>query len=91
MKDKDYTRCLEVLSATLRPNLYVTCVPEMSRSASPDELLRAAGNFEWGNVPEGFMSPDEAIQRAIGENDSVLVCGSLYMIGWVKKNCRQIF
>ena len=91
MKDKDYTRCLEVLSASLRPNLYVTCVPEMSRSASPDELLRAAGNFEWGNVPEGFMSPDEAIQRAIGENDSVLVCGSLYMIGWVKKNCRQIF
>ena len=85
MKDKDYTGCLEVMSETLKPGLYVTCVPGMPRSASPDELLRAAGNFEWGNVPGAFTSPDEAIRRAVSENDSVLVCGSLYLIGHIKR------
>ena len=87
MKDKDYCGCLEVMSEILRPKMYLTCVPGMERSASPEELLRASGKFEWGNVPEGFSSPDEALKRAIDDgNDSVLVCGSLYMIGWVKRN-----
>lgn len=85
MKDKDYAGCLEVMSGVLRPKLYATCVPGMSRSASADEILREAGKFEWGNVPEGFTSPDEAIRRAISENDSVIVCGSLYLIGHIKR------
>ncbi|MBQ7169190.1 MAG: bifunctional folylpolyglutamate synthase/dihydrofolate synthase [Synergistaceae bacterium] len=86
MRDKDYPGCLEVMSETLRPRLYATCVPGMARSASPEELLRAAGNFAWGNAPEGFMSPSEAISRAVDDgNDAVLVCGSLYMIGYIKR------
>ncbi|MBQ2616599.1 MAG: bifunctional folylpolyglutamate synthase/dihydrofolate synthase [Synergistaceae bacterium] len=89
MKDKDYAGNLAEISATLRPKLYATCVPEMSRSAIPDDLLEAARNFEWGNVPEGFATPDEGVRKAIDDgNDSVLICGSLYMIGWVKRNCR---
>lgn len=85
MRDKDYHGCLELMSETLRPALYVTRVPGMARSATPDELLGAAGKFSWENEPEGFASPDEAISRAVSENDSVIVCGSLYMIGWVKR------
>ncbi|MBQ3758205.1 MAG: hypothetical protein II876_01970, partial [Synergistaceae bacterium] len=89
MKDKDYAGNLAEINATLRPKLYATCVPEMSRSASPDDLLDAAGKFEWGNVPGGFATPDEGVRKAIDDgNDSVLICGSLYMIGWVKRNCR---
>ena len=91
MKDKDYGGCLEVMSEALRPKLYLTCVPGMARSATPDELLRAANNFAWEDSPEGFMSPDEALRKAIDDgNNSVLVCGSLYMIGWVKRECAQI-
>ena len=88
MKDKDYSGCLGLLSETLRPKLYVTCVPDMARSASPDELLKSAKNFEWSNEPEDFERPDEAIREALNENDSVIICGSLYFIGWVKRNCK---
>ena len=86
MKDKDYVGNLAEISATLKPGLYATCVPGMTRSATPDELLEAAGNFDWRNVPEGFATPDEAVRKAIDDgNDSVLICGSLYMTGWVKR------
>ena len=89
MKDKDYAGNLAEISAALKPKLYATCVPEMSRSASPDELLEAAGKLEWGNVPEGFATPDEGVRKALNDgNVSILICGSLYMIGWVKRNCR---
>ena len=88
MKDKDYAGCLGVLSGVLGPKLYAACVPGMARSASPEEILRAAEKFSWGNQPEGFTSPGEAIRRAVDDgNESVLVCGSLYMIGWVKREC----
>ncbi len=90
MRDKDYAGCLDVMSETLKPGLYVTCVPGMSRSATPDELLRSAEKFTWANSPEGFASPDEALRKAVDDgNDSVLVCGSLYMIGWVKRNADK--
>ena len=85
MKDKDYRGCLRILSETLRPKLYVTCVPEMVRSAGPEELQKTAEDFDWSNSPEGFGEPDEAIAKALDENDSVIICGSLYFIGWVKR------
>ncbi|MBQ6972645.1 MAG: bifunctional folylpolyglutamate synthase/dihydrofolate synthase [Synergistaceae bacterium] len=85
MRDKDYTGCLGLISETLRPWLYVSRVPGMARSATPDELLEAAGNFAWGSQPEAHDTPEAAIRRAISENDSVIVCGSLYLIGYVKR------
>ena len=89
MKDKDYMGNLAEISTTLRPKLYATCVPEMSRSASPEELLEAAKNFSWQNSPEGFDTPSEGVRKAIDDgNDAILICGSLYMIGWVMRNCR---
>ena len=89
MKDKDYAGNLAEINAVINPKLYAACVPEMSRSASPDDLLEAAGKFEWRNSPEGFETPNEAIRKALVDgNDAILICGSLYMIGWVKRNCR---
>ena len=85
MRDKDYSGCLGLFSEYLRPKLYVTTVPGMSRAAMPDELIEAAKNFAWCNEPEGIYSPDDAIRRAVSDgNDLVLVCGSLYLVGWVK-------
>ncbi len=85
MRDKDYSGCLEVMSRELMPGLYASCVPGMARSATPDEILRAAENFTWANSPEGFASPIEAVKIAIERgNDSVLVCGSLYLIGHIR-------
>ncbi|MBQ3403648.1 MAG: bifunctional folylpolyglutamate synthase/dihydrofolate synthase [Synergistaceae bacterium] len=89
MRDKDYSGCLELMSGILRPSLYVTRVPGMSRSAETEELLHGAEGLTWRGKPQGFASPDEAVSRALNDgNDAVLICGSLYLIGWVKRNCR---
>ena len=85
MKDKDYRGCLELFSKTLHPAIYFTTVLGMQRAASPEELLDAAKNFEWQNEPEGFNFPVDAVNKARESNyDLVLVCGSLYLIGYIR-------
>lgn len=84
MRDKDFAGCLELLSE-LKPRLYATTVPGMARAASPDELLRVAG------YGEGFGNPEEAIRRAILDgNDTIIICGSLYLIGWIRGKIHKI-
>lgn len=83
MRDKDYGSCLELL-AELSAVLYATSVPGVSRSLPPDELERAASRFAWRAPPRRFELPVEALDAAMGENDLVLVCGSLYLIGWIR-------
>ena len=89
MRDKNYLGCLELISKELKPKFYAATVPEMSRALTPDELLNAAKEFEWRSVPESFNNPLEAIKRALSENESILICGSLYLIGWVKRNADK--
>lgn len=85
MRDKDYAGCLRLLSERLEPKLYVTTVPGMARALSAGEMLRTAQKFSWSNEPEEFELPDEAVKRAGNDfNDVILVCGSLYLIGWVR-------
>ena len=85
MRDKDYTGCLELLSRELAPKLYITTIPSMARAAKPEELLTAARAFSWRNEPEGFALPEDAVKRACEDgNDLVLVCGSLYLVGYVR-------
>ena len=87
MKDKDYSGCLELLSENLKPSLYTATVPGMARAAKPEELLQAAENFKWANLPEGFNLPVDAVKKALSDNnDGVIICGSLYLIGYVKRN-----
>lgn len=88
MKDKEHCICLEHLS-TLNPALYVTCVPEMERSLSPQMLLKEARSFKWRKDIETSNNPLEAIRAASQENDVVLVCGSLYLIGWVRSHLHK--
>ena len=88
MKDKDYKICLKLLSE-LNAAIYAVAVPGMARSLSASELVREANSFSWRNLPRGFDSPLDAISAAIEENDLVLVCGSLYLIGWIRPKLRD--
>lgn len=87
MRDKEYEACLSLLSG-LKPALYVTEVPGMARCLSAGELREAAKSFSWRGEPRAFASPLEAVQAALDENDGVLVCGSLYLIGWIRPRLR---
>lgn len=85
MRDKDYSGCLELMSKELKPKLYVTTVPDMTRASKPEELLESARKFSWKNEPEGFLLPEDAVKKACGDdNDVVIVCGSLYLVGHVR-------
>lgn len=87
MKDKDYTGCLELLSRELSPKLYVTTVPGMPRAASPARLREASGAFRWRDGVCEFERPEDAIEKAREDgNELVIVCGSLYLVGYVKVN-----
>lgn len=85
MRDKDYNGCLELMNHNLNPSLYVTAVPNMARSARPHELLSASEKFSWRNSVRAFDEPVDAVNSSVNDdNDVTLVCGSLYMIGYIR-------
>ena len=84
MRDKNYEGCIELLNRSLNPSLYVTTVPGMARAAKPDELMRAAEKFSWENLC-AFDEPSDAVKESVKRgSDLTLVCGSLYMIGYIR-------
>lgn len=87
MRDKEYKECLSLLNR-LAPSFYATEVPGMARCLPCGELLNAAAAMQWRNEPAAFASPLSAWEAASRENDIVLVCGSLYMIGWIRPLLR---
>ncbi|MDR2522379.1 MAG: bifunctional folylpolyglutamate synthase/dihydrofolate synthase [Synergistaceae bacterium] len=92
MKDKEYSLCLEILSGvseTPRPALYSTGVPGMERSLSARDVAAAAKGLPWRAVA-AFENPLDAVAAASGENEVVLVCGSLYLIGWLKSQKSDV-
>ncbi|MBR1438325.1 MAG: bifunctional folylpolyglutamate synthase/dihydrofolate synthase [Synergistaceae bacterium] len=90
MRDKDFGLCLGIMNGALRPKLYATKVPGMARAAEPEEILRSAEKFDWPNNPEGFENPNDAVRKALDDgNEAILICGSLYLIGWLKKNAPR--
>ena len=85
MRDKDYMGCLELMSHKLTTKLYLTTVPDMQRACKPKELFESAINFQWANIPEKYNNPFEAINQARTENEIIIICGSLYLIGYMRK------
>ncbi|MDR2174671.1 MAG: bifunctional folylpolyglutamate synthase/dihydrofolate synthase [Synergistaceae bacterium] len=83
MKDKDYPSCLNILNG-LDASFYATCVPGMERSLTASALAEEARRLTWRSAAGAFENPLDAVERASGENDVVLVCGSLYLIGWIR-------
>jgi dihydrofolate synthase/folylpolyglutamate synthase len=88
MKDKDYPACLSILNG-LGASFYATGVPGMERSLTPSALAEEASRLEWAGAVEAFEDPLDAVARASGENDIVLVCGSLYLIGWIRPRLME--
>ena len=85
MRDKNYNGCLELLNRELKPAFYASTVPEMKRALTPDELLSAAKSFTWRNSPESFNEPLDAVNKALNDdNEAILICGSLYLIGYIR-------
>jgi dihydrofolate synthase/folylpolyglutamate synthase len=105
MKDKDYPSCLKILNGLgaalygaklygaklYGAALYATCVPGMERSLSADKVAEAAKGMTWRNRVAAFENPLEAVAAASKENDVTVVCGSLYLIGWVRSRLRAQF
>lgn len=85
MKDKDYMSCLKILNE-IKPSFYATCVPNMQRSLTPQELLNTAQNFSWQNNISCFENPLDAVKTSQKQNDLTIICGSLYLIGMIRKN-----
>jgi dihydrofolate synthase/folylpolyglutamate synthase len=84
MKDKPANLMLQAL-APLAAELVLTSIP-VERAASVEDLHEAAARLRLRAVTE----PDagQALQRAIvaaGEDGLVVVCGSLYLVGEIKK------
>ena len=90
MRDKDFAGCLELLSKNLNPSIYFTTVPDTPRAATPDELFKASQKFSWANNPECFDVPLNAIKHALNNNDLLLICGSLYLIGYIRPQIRNL-
>lgn len=84
MADKDYEKALFHLSECGR-NIILTTVPGNQRCATTKELLTSALLYEWAADPEEIEDPIQAISWACARFPIVIVCGSLYLVGYVKK------
>ncbi|MCL2767303.1 MAG: bifunctional folylpolyglutamate synthase/dihydrofolate synthase [Synergistaceae bacterium] len=83
MRDKDLFGCLSHINE-LNASIYCTEVPGNERSASIQDLDGIAGKFDWRQISY-FKDPMDAINAAkTDNNDLVIVCGSLYFIGYLR-------
>lgn len=66
------------------PDLHIltTTIPDQDNSQSGDSLAQSSG---LPNV-RGFTSPRDAIANLPPETHRVVICGSLYLAGWVLRN-----
>ena len=89
MKDKDYPACVENLNK-LEAAFYATTVPGMERSLPADGAANTAREMQWRTEVKSFGNPLDAIAEASRDNDVVLICGSLYLIGWVRSRLARL-
>jgi dihydrofolate synthase/folylpolyglutamate synthase len=82
MKDKDLLGCLSHINKLHAP-IYLTEVPGNERSASIQDLEAIAGKYNWAGISY-FKDPQDAINTAKMSNDLVIICGSLYFIGYIR-------
>jgi dihydropteroate synthase len=89
MHDKAHT---EMAAALPAPDAVTTCRPALARAADEDVLARV---FERQGVDDvtACETVTDAVEGAVaraGENDAVLVTGSLYAIGEARGNWRRL-
>jgi dihydrofolate synthase / folylpolyglutamate synthase len=88
MKDKDYANVLRAL-APLADEIIATTVEGNERGASTAEIKKAAMSYGYGKkvlVEENAVSALKKAESLAGKKGAVLVCGSLYLIGELKRS-----
>ena len=88
MKDKDYPACIRALNK-MKAAFYATTVPGVERALTVVNIVAVASEMQWDNNVKSFENPLDAIAEASQDTDVVLVCGSLYFIGWVRSRCPR--
>ena len=104
MKDKEYKKMLEEIAPLM--DLVIITKPDMERALSPDVLktLMQSSELSKGTASttqplnhlnvlytQDVKSALEKAKDAAGDNDLILITGSLYTIGEAKQIIREIF
>ena len=92
VSDKDYAAMIREIEERLQPSLVITTeVPGTRRVSAAyfEKLFLESGAARVVTVPD----PEEAFETAMREKDGRLlfVCGSLYLIGFVKRKIHDQF
>ncbi|MEG1502061.1 MAG: folylpolyglutamate synthase/dihydrofolate synthase family protein [Synergistaceae bacterium] len=82
MSDKDILSSIEILGE-LNSNVYCTLVPNLLRSASAKQLAQYCSELKI-NVIDTFEEPLDALKNVLSDDAVTIVCGSLYLIGYIK-------
>jgi len=82
MHDKDIALSLELLKG-LNLNFYCTEVPDMPRCMPAEKFCDIVNSVGFQNIT-AIKSPLQAIATASKNGNATIVCGSLYLIGWIK-------
>ncbi len=90
MSDKDYRVALELLSKS-GSGVILTQIPDYSRCESAEELLRVASLFRWSKKPRAISDPFTAVRQASLEAETVVICGSLYLVGLMIDKLKNDF
>lgn len=88
MRDKDIPESLRLLSQ-LNANIYCTEIPEMRRSMRAYELSEVVRTSGFDCVAE-FFSPLDALNALYETGAPTICCGSLYLVGYLKKNSNLL-
>lgn len=90
LEDKDYLGALKVISSFCDKLMLIT--PNHPRAAAYQKLLPVAK--ELCNDVQGFDSLEEACKasiRTMGENDTLVICGSLYIVADAKRWGEELY
>ncbi len=85
LADKAHEKCLEILAPAAK--LFVASQPQSPRALPCAEMAREAQKYFPNQAVPAFESPADALNYArerAKENDVIIVCGSLFMIGNLK-------
>lgn len=88
MKDKDASAILKLLKR-LEPHVYCTQVPDVERSMPASELYSLARENGLINVGE-YACPLEALKASRLSGRTIVCCGSLYLVGYLKGHLDEI-
>lgn len=82
--DKDFSGCIEEVAK--RSDVFIVTVPDTPRAASAQEIFDIASKYCSNTYIKEIPYEAATFAKNIAENDDiVLACGSLYMIGEAKR------